>query len=114
MSETAKTTEKEERWVRPRHRFFRALAFLPALLLTKIKCGATVVDLNQCIGCGLCTTRCEFDAIHITRDHPDASRMYTAENGKLKAILPNIAKRGLRIAARKAEEVPVIKRLKKN
>ena len=42
MSETAKTTEKEERWVRPRHRFFRALAFLPALLLTKIKCGATV------------------------------------------------------------------------
>ena len=79
-----------------------------------LHCGASYVDVNRCIGCGLCTTRCEFDAIHITRDHPDASRMYTAENGKLKAILPNIAKRGLRIAARKAEEVPVIKRLKKN
>ncbi|MBQ5541487.1 MAG: FAD-dependent oxidoreductase, partial [Erysipelotrichales bacterium] len=29
-----------------------------------LKCGASVVDLNQCIGCGLCTTRCQFDAIH--------------------------------------------------
>ncbi|MBQ9188031.1 MAG: FAD-dependent oxidoreductase, partial [Clostridia bacterium] len=42
-------------------------------------CGATVVDLNQCIGCGLCTTRCEFDAIHITRDIAAASDMHTAE-----------------------------------
>ena len=42
-------------------------------------CGATVVDLNQCIGCGLCTTRCEFDAIHLTRDIPAASDMHTAE-----------------------------------
>ena len=63
-----------------------------------LHCGASYVDVNRCIGCGLCTTRCEFDAIHITRDHPDASRMYTAENGKLKAILPNIAKRGIKIA----------------
>ncbi|MBO4411358.1 MAG: FAD-dependent oxidoreductase, partial [Lachnospiraceae bacterium] len=31
-----------------------------------LKCGATVVDLNQCIGCGLCTTRCEFDAIRLS------------------------------------------------
>ena len=28
-------------------------------------CGAAVVDLNRCIGCGLCTTKCNFDAIHI-------------------------------------------------
>ncbi len=62
-----------------------------------LKCGATVVDTNRCIGCGLCTTRCEFDAIHLTRDVPEASRMYTAENGKLKAILPYAAKRGIRI-----------------
>ncbi len=66
-----------------------------------LHCGATYVDTNRCIGCGLCTTRCEFDAIHLTRDHPDASRMYTAENGKLKAILPNIAKRGVRILLNK-------------
>ena len=30
-------------------------------------CGATVVDQNICIGCGLCTTRCKFDAIHLIR-----------------------------------------------
>ena len=42
-------------------------------------CGATIVDLNQCVGCGLCTTRCEFDAIHLSRDIPAASDMHTAE-----------------------------------
>ena len=62
-----------------------------------LKCGASFVDTNRCIGCGLCTTRCEFDAIHLSRDVPQASRMYTAEDGKLKAILPNIAKRGVKI-----------------
>ena len=59
-------------------------------------CGATVVDENQCIGCGLCTTKCEFDAIHLSRDLPEASNMYKAED-KLKAILPYAAKREIRI-----------------
>ena len=59
-------------------------------------CGATVVDENQCIGCGLCTTKCEFDAIHLSRDLPEASTMYRAED-KLKAILPYAAKREIRI-----------------
>ena len=62
-----------------------------------LKCGVSFVDVNRCIGCGLCTTRCEFDAIKLTRDMPAASRMYTAENGKLKAILPHIVKRGIKI-----------------
>ena len=62
-----------------------------------LKCGASIVDVNRCIGCGLCTTRCEFDAIHLSRDIPHASDMYTAENGKLKAILPYMAKRGIKI-----------------
>jgi ferredoxin len=62
-----------------------------------LRWGASIVDDNRCIGCGLCTTRCEFDAIHLTRDVPNASRMYSAEDGKLKAILPNIAARGIRI-----------------
>ena len=38
-------------------------------------CGASVVDPNKCIGRGLCTTKCEFDAIHIYRDKPECSRM---------------------------------------
>ncbi len=64
-------------------------------------CGASVVDTNRCIGCGLCTTRCEFDAIHLSRDIPEASRMYTAEEGKLKAILPYMAKRAVKIVLNK-------------
>ena len=36
-----------------------------------LSCGASVVDTNKCIGCGLCTTKCEFDAIHLYRDNPD-------------------------------------------
>ena len=62
-----------------------------------LKCGATVVDTNRCIGCGLCTTRCEFDAIHISRDIPENSRMYTGENGAMKAILPYMLKRKIKM-----------------
>ena len=59
-------------------------------------CGATYVDLNRCIGCGLCTTRCEFDAIHLSRDLPDASKTYKAED-KFKAIASYAAKREMKI-----------------
>ena len=65
-----------------------------------LKCGATVVDLNQCIGCGLCTTRCEFDAIHLSRDIPHASDMHTAEE-MMKCVAPYALKRGLKIVKRK-------------
>ena len=61
-----------------------------------LSCGATIVDEHQCIGCGLCTTKCEFDAIHLSRDIPEASTMYKAED-KLKAILPYAAKRGIKL-----------------
>ena len=30
-------------------------------------CGATKVDEYMCIGCGICTTRCKFDAIHLRK-----------------------------------------------
>ena len=65
-------------------------------------CGATTVDTNRCIGCGLCTTRCEFDAIHLKRDMPDASNMYRTED-KVKALLPYVAKRGMKILLKKGE-----------
>ena len=65
-----------------------------------LKCGKSVVDANKCIGCGLCTTRCEFDAIHLHRDVPAASTMYRAED-KVKAILPYAAKRGVKIIGNK-------------
>ena len=30
-------------------------------------CGATKVDEYMCVGCGICTTRCKFDAIHLKK-----------------------------------------------
>ena len=30
-------------------------------------CGASFVDPNKCLGCGVCTTRCKFDAIHLKK-----------------------------------------------
>lgn len=59
-------------------------------------CGASIVDENKCIGCGVCTTKCEFDAIHLHRDLPECSTMRRSED-KMKAILPYAAKRGLKI-----------------
>jgi NADPH-dependent glutamate synthase beta subunit-like oxidoreductase/Fe-S-cluster-containing hydrogenase component 2 len=32
-----------------------------------LKCGVSIVDENKCIGCGLCTTKCKFDAISIEK-----------------------------------------------
>ena len=61
-----------------------------------LSCGQSVVDENKCIGCGVCTTKCAFDAIHLHREHPNASRMIKSED-KLKAILPNILKREIKI-----------------
>ena len=59
-------------------------------------CGASVVDPNKCIGCGLCTTKCEFDAIHLNRELPECSRMVRSED-KFKAILPYMIKREMKI-----------------
>ena len=61
-----------------------------------LSCGASVVDENKCIGCGVCTTKCEFDAIHLFRDHPENSTMIKSED-KFKAILPYAAKRAIKI-----------------
>ncbi len=66
-------------------------------------CGASVVDENKCIGCGICTTKCEFDAIHLYRDNPDCSKMVRSED-KMKAILPYAAKRAIKIKFGKKEK----------
>lgn len=63
-------------------------------------CGATIVDENKCIGCGVCTTKCEFDAITLHRDHPECSKMVKAED-KFKHILPYQLKRAVKIVTNK-------------
>ena len=65
-----------------------------------LKCGASWVDLNQCIGCGLCTTRCQFDAISLSRDIPEASDMHFAEDME-KVVGPYALKRAARILKKK-------------
>ena len=54
-------------------------------------CGASVVDPNKCIGCGLCTTKCAFDAIHLTRERPECSNMV-----KYEKKVPSLAKYALK------------------
>lgn len=61
-----------------------------------LSCGRSVVDPNKCIGCGICTTKCEFDAIHLSRKLPECSKMIMAED-KLKAIGAYAAKREIKI-----------------
>ena len=65
-----------------------------------LSCGASVVDPNKCIGCGICTTKCMFDAIHLHRDLPGASVMRASEE-KLKYILPNMVKQSIKVKFKK-------------
>lgn len=59
-------------------------------------CGASVVDPNKCIGCGVCTTKCEFNAIKLHRERPECSTMIVSEE-KIKKILLNGAKQAIKI-----------------
>lgn len=61
-----------------------------------LSCGVSVVDPNKCIGCGVCTTKCVFDAIHLHREIPGASVMRASED-KLKYILPNMVKQSIKV-----------------
>ncbi len=55
-------------------------------------CGASFVDPNKCLGCGVCTTRCKFDAIHLRKrtfvdnieyfDRPKVLPQFIAERQK--------------------------------
>ena len=61
-------------------------------------CGATVVDQAACVGCGICTTMCKFDAIKLKRVTDASGEKYEKlliESGK------NVAKRIKDIAVRK-------------
>ena len=59
-------------------------------------CGASVVDPNKCIGCGVCTTKCAFNAIKLHRERPECSTMVVSEK-KIPIILGNGAKQAIKI-----------------
>jgi NADPH-dependent glutamate synthase beta subunit-like oxidoreductase/Fe-S-cluster-containing hydrogenase component 2 len=62
-----------------------------------LSCGQSVVDPNKCIGCGICTTKCAFDAIHLHRERPECSKMARFED-RGKNIFPYVLKKALHIA----------------
>lgn len=68
-----------------------------------LSCGVTVVDENKCIGCGICTTRCAFDAITLHRDNPECSNMVTYEE-RMKVIGPYAQNRAAKIALKKSAQ----------
>lgn len=63
-------------------------------------CGATVVDQNACIGCGICTTKCNFDAIHLEKKYDGREVPY--EEVIIQQMAPTVIKRGVKIASKQA------------
>lgn len=61
-------------------------------------CGATVVNETICVGCGLCTTKCKFDAISLVRVYDGEGVAF--ENMK-PVVIKQILKRKVKIAAKK-------------
>lgn len=57
-------------------------------------CGRTVVDQNICLGCGMCTTKCMFDAITLERKF-DAPMI--PHEKMMSVIGPYTVKRGIKI-----------------
>ena len=68
-----------------------------------LHCGQSVVDMDKCIGCGVCTHRCEFDAIHLVRvDDTQWANDMAHWYGRL---AKNVVKRGANIVAHGLSEM---------
>jgi len=50
-----------------------------------LSCGVSVVDEFMCVGCGQCTTKCKFDAIHL-------ERVYDSEGVSFEHLKPQVLK----------------------
>lgn len=65
-----------------------------------LNCGISVVDEFMCVGCGACTTRCEFDAISLVKTHNETGVDFPDLK---KAVVKHALKRKVRITARKVK-----------
>jgi NADPH-dependent glutamate synthase beta subunit-like oxidoreductase len=63
-------------------------------------CGATVVDQYLCVGCGVCTTKCKYDAIKLVR-------RYDSSGVELRELRPAIMKHALKRKVRIAVKKPI-------
>ena len=52
-------------------------------------CGVAVVDEYMCVGCGVCTTKCRFDAIGLEKIHDADNPEYFHTLGRIAANVPN-------------------------
>lgn len=64
-------------------------------------CGATFVDQHQCVGCGVCTTKCKFDAISLVRKY-DQPGMELKDMKP--AVIKHVIKRQGRIAVKNTKK----------
>lgn len=64
-------------------------------------CGAVQVDSYMCVGCGMCTTKCKFDAIHLERTHHSVPSTYEKLPVKIAA---NAVRRSGKIVAASVKE----------
>ena len=51
-------------------------------------CGTAVVDEFMCVGCGICTTKCKFDAIHLEKIHDADNLEYFHTLGRIAGHVP--------------------------
>lgn len=65
-------------------------------------CGATFVDQYQCVGCGVCTTKCKFDAISLVRKY-DASGVEFKDMKP--AVIKHVIKRQGKIAVKNVKRL---------
>ena len=65
-------------------------------------CGATFVDEYQCVGCGVCTTKCKFDAISLIRKYDSAGVDF---KDMKPAVIKHVIKRQGRIAMKNVKKL---------
>ncbi len=57
-------------------------------------CGTAVVDRFMCVGCGICTTKCKFGAIHLEKVYDADNQEYFHTLGR---IVKNVPKIGINV-----------------
>lgn len=68
-----------------------------------LHCGESIVDTDKCLGCGVCTHRCEFDAIHLVRVDDSQSAVNMANwYGR---FVKNAVKRGFNITVSSLSQI---------
>lgn len=60
-----------------------------------LKCGISIVDEYMCVGCGQCTTKCNFDAISLVKTHDGEACDFPDLKG---IVVKHAVKRKVRIA----------------